>query len=118
MLVFPHGEIELTVSGIPQNSRRDREIGMERPITRCDFINGVAVTIAPAGLGPKAFAAAPEAQNRSRYDPPVLTGMRGSHPGSFAYAHVLRDGVDVLKIGPIANSRESWRAVQEQLNIT
>ncbi len=30
-------------------------------------------------------------QNDPRYYPPVLTGMRGSHPGSFEVAHEMRD---------------------------
>ena len=33
-----------------------------------------------------------EAQNAASYYPPALTGMRGSHPGSFEEAHALRDG--------------------------
>jgi spermidine dehydrogenase len=52
-------------------------------IRRRDFLNGVALTIA-AGLTPRAqLAAAP-----ARY-PPVLTGLRGSHEGSFETAHAL-----------------------------
>jgi spermidine dehydrogenase len=50
-------------------------------ISRRDFLNGVALTVA-AGLTPAAqIAAAPE-----RY-PPALTGLRGQHPGSFEIAH-------------------------------
>ena len=50
-------------------------------ISRRDFLNGVALTIA-AGLTPAAqVAAEPE-----RY-PPALTGLRGQHPGSFEIAH-------------------------------
>lgn len=55
-------------------------------ITRRDFFNGMALTVA-AGLTPAAqLAAAP-----ARY-PPALTGMRGHHDGSFEAAHKLRDG--------------------------
>ena len=50
-------------------------------ISRRDFLNGVALTVA-AGLTPAAqIAAAP-----GRY-PPALTGLRGQHPGSFETAH-------------------------------
>ena len=50
-------------------------------ISRRDFLNGVALTIA-AGLTPAAqVGAEPE-----RY-PPALTGLRGQHPGSFEIAH-------------------------------
>lgn len=55
-------------------------------VTRRDFFNGMALTVA-AGLTPAAqLAAAP-----ARY-PPALTGMRGHHDGSFEIAHRLRDG--------------------------
>jgi spermidine dehydrogenase len=57
-------------------------------ITRRDFLNGSALTIA-AGLTPAAqLAAAP-----GRYYPPALTGLRGQHPGSFEVAHAFaREG--------------------------
>ena len=50
-------------------------------ITRRDFLNGVALTIA-AGLTP----AAQIAGQPWRY-PPALTGLRGQHEGSFETAH-------------------------------
>jgi spermidine dehydrogenase len=70
---------------------------MTRSITRRDFIDGVAVTAAVAA-SPRVLAAVdPDAahlspQDRPGYYPPALTGMRGSHPGSFEAAHALRDG--------------------------
>jgi spermidine dehydrogenase len=71
----------------------DRRLGMGRPIARRDFLNGAAVAglgMAPAARGKAEPGAAP--QDRPGYDPPLLTGMRGSHPGSFEMAHSLRDG--------------------------
>lgn len=54
-------------------------------ITRRDFLNGVAVTIA-AGMTPlQLLQAAPD----GRYYPPALTGLRGSHVGSFEVAHQM-----------------------------
>ena len=54
---------------------------MPYDISRRDFLNGVALTIA-AGLTPAAqIAAQPQ-----RY-PPALMGLRGAHPGSFETAH-------------------------------
>ena len=50
-------------------------------ISRRDFLNGAALTIA-AGLTPAAQATAQPV----RY-PPALTGLRGQHPGSFEAAH-------------------------------
>jgi spermidine dehydrogenase len=55
-------------------------------ITRRDFLNGVALTIA-SGLTPAA-----QLKAEARY-PPALTGMRGQHAGSFEAAHaVAREG--------------------------
>jgi len=55
---------------------------MPNTISRRDFLSGTALVIA-GGLTPLAqLRAAPE-----RYYPPVLTGLRGSHPGSFEVAH-------------------------------
>ena len=73
----------------------DRELGMKRKITRRDFLNGVAITAGAAMLPLHLFGAfdqplAPE--KSSDYYPPALTGLRGSHPGSFDAAHSLRDG--------------------------
>jgi spermidine dehydrogenase len=79
---------------------RDRRLGMDRPITRRDFLNGIAISAAAAAGGPLLAASPqnssvqlpPAAQDASGYYPPLLTGMRGSHPGSFEDAHALRDG--------------------------
>src|SRR5438132_4201446 len=56
-------------------------------ISRRDFLNGVALTVA-AGLTPAAQIAA----EPLRY-PPALTGLRGQHAGSFEPAHAqAREG--------------------------
>jgi spermidine dehydrogenase len=56
-------------------------------ISRRDFLNGVALTIA-SGLTPAQQVAA----DPTRY-PPGLTGLRGQHPGSFEVMHeVARAG--------------------------
>lgn len=77
----------------------DRRLGMDRPITRRDFVQGVAVgsagLLAAAwlpGCGQRQPPLPTAAQDRAGYYPPRLTGMRGSHPGSFENAHALRDG--------------------------
>ena len=57
-----------------------------RGVTRRDFLNGAALTIA-SGLTPSLQIA-----NAAEPYPPALTGMRGHHPGSFEAAHDLRDG--------------------------
>ncbi len=72
---------------------------MDRPITRRDFLNGVAICVGGAlasawlpGFEWTADAALQFAQDKPGYYPPALSGMRGSHPGSFEAAHELRDG--------------------------
>jgi spermidine dehydrogenase len=80
--------------------RPDKNLGEDRGIPRRDFIQGALVGAATALTGPmlRAYAAdaadvgAAGAQGQAGYYPPLLTGMRGSHPGSFENAHALRDG--------------------------
>lgn len=66
-------------------------------ITRRDFLNGVAITIA-AGMAPiDILMADPKgrqlAQQTLENYPPALTGMRGSNDGSYEAAHhISRDG--------------------------
>jgi spermidine dehydrogenase len=77
----------------------DRELGMDRNITRRDFISGVSVAVtsslvAPSWLhasGAAAGAQSAAAQASGTY-PPGVTGLRGSHAGAFEVAHQLRDG--------------------------
>jgi spermidine dehydrogenase len=83
----------------------DRELGEDRPIQRRDFLQGVLVGAATALTGPllgacvaradEATAGALAPQDVPGYYPPRLTGLRGSHPGSFESAHALRDGAAV-----------------------
>jgi len=80
--------------------KNDRELGMDRSITRRDFLNGVGVTVGASlaipttVLGELLDAAdkpfAPEKQ--PGYYPPAKTGLRGSHDGSWEAGHALRDG--------------------------
>jgi len=68
---------------------------MARKITRRDFLNGVALT-GGAALLPSQWLAtvaiADDAKSSAEYYPPALTGLRGSHVGSFEVMHSLRDG--------------------------
>jgi spermidine dehydrogenase len=84
------------VSQDPYPPRSDRELGMDRAISRRDFVQGVAVGggLVAAGLPAWAHGLVPSiaAQDRPGYYPPRLTGLRGSHPGSFEAAHALVAG--------------------------
>lgn len=75
----------------------DKELGMDRSITRRDFLNGVAVTAVTSAILPTHLLAAlqhdADPEKSPSYYPPALTGLRGSHVGSFEVAHSLRDSV-------------------------
>jgi spermidine dehydrogenase len=69
----------------------DRELGMKRNITRRDFLNGVAVTAGAALMPWQVRGASGDSEKPPDYYPPALTGLRGSHAGSFDVGHSLRD---------------------------
>jgi spermidine dehydrogenase len=79
---------------------KDRELGMNCPIQRRDFLNGMSVAIGATLVEPGSFwgrvlagADNPYAPEKEPgYYPPAKTGMRGSHDGSWEVAHALRDG--------------------------
>jgi spermidine dehydrogenase len=83
-----------------QMNESDRALGMDKLISRRDFVNGVSVTIGASllpsftGLNnlldPGQDEFAPEKQ--PGYYPPTKTGMRGSHDGSWEVAHAMRGG--------------------------
>lgn len=70
----------------------DRQLGMDKDISRRDFLSGVSIAVGASLLPGAASAQDAGAQDVPGYYPPELTGMRGSHPGSFEVAHVTRDG--------------------------
>jgi spermidine dehydrogenase len=76
-------------------AKTDRDLGMHRPITRRDFINGTAMALAGAAVGaavPTREVLGVPAASLDPY-PPGLTGMRGSgYPGAYTTGHALRDG--------------------------
>jgi spermidine dehydrogenase len=66
----------------------DEETGKSRNITRRDFVHGLGLggTMLAFPAGMTAFAS--EGLSPVNY-PPLLTGLRGSHPGSYEAAHAL-----------------------------
>lgn len=87
---------------------------MGLPITRRDFLDGVAIGIGGAlagGLfsgGRRLQAATAAPQDLAGYYPPALTGMRGSHDGSFDVSHGLRDGRYIATAGPPVDTGETY----------
>jgi spermidine dehydrogenase len=92
---------------------QDKNLGVHRGITRRDFLNGVALTVGAAILPSDLFAAAVPlgSQDSPDYYPPALTGLRGSHPGSFEVAHSLRDGTFWEQAGTPINTGETYDLV-------
>jgi spermidine dehydrogenase len=92
----------------------DRDLGMDRSITRRDFVQGLAAGAAGALAGAlPAWAAEPPrspstASDLPAQDPPRRTGLRGSQPGSFEAAHACRDGTPPP---PITDSGERYDLV-------
>ena len=82
----------------------DKDLGMDRPISRRDLLLGMGASAASAFVPGRAFA---DEMLRIEgasgpYYPPGLTGLRGSHTGSFEVAHQLaREG------------QRDWGAVEE-----
>src|SRR5215831_15848683 len=101
-----------------ENTRsRNRELGMQRKITRRDFLNGMAFGVGGTLASPwldwllAAQTPASSAQDRPGYYPPTLTGMRGSHPGAFEVAHELRDGTFWEQAGKPVQTGEEYDLV-------
>jgi spermidine dehydrogenase len=91
------------------SERHSDDLGMKQPITRRDFVNGVAVGTALGATLLSRGAAATEGSLTAassdgaalvpgdaallpRNYPPASTGLRGQYPGSFETAHAVRDG--------------------------
>jgi len=103
--------------------RSDEELGMDRDITRRNFVSGVGVAITGSSLvgpwtasrlaqaAPASAAAAAGLNQEAAYYPPGATGMRGSHSGSYEAAHALRDGARWDDLGPEAETGEVYDLV-------
>ena len=96
---------------------KDRELGMDRAITRRDFLNGVAVGVGGLLAADPLLAAVTTAdeefapEKAAGYYPPALTGMRGNHEGTYTYAHRLRDGETWNDEGAPTKTGESYDLV-------
>ena len=70
----------------------DRRLGMGQVITRRDFLNGVGIAIGSSLLPVSSVSGGPIVDPQTAYYPPGMTGMRGSHAGSFETAHGVIQG--------------------------
>jgi spermidine dehydrogenase len=107
------------MGGFMSADSRDRGLGMNRKITRRDFLDGVALAVGGSvlastapwlhGLGSTALAFSPEKD--PNYYPPALMGMRGNHEGTYTSAHSLRDGEFWESAGPPESTGEKYDLV-------
>jgi spermidine dehydrogenase len=74
----------------------DRDLGMDRAISRRDFVQGVAIGVGAAAAVADSTAALAQATPVGPADaatyPPLRNGMRGAHPGSFEDAPGMNRG--------------------------
>jgi spermidine dehydrogenase len=100
--------------------QKDRELGMDRAITRRDFLNGAAIgagaILAGGAIRAENLLAAAilddyASEKAANYYPPALTGMRGNHDGTFTFAHRLRDGESWDSAGAAAKIGETYDLV-------
>ncbi len=89
---------------------RDRDLGMDRRVSRRDFLGGVVLAAGAAAMPAWARALA-AAEAAGEYYPPILTGLRGSHDGSWEVAHALRDGTFWATAGEPADNGEEYDLV-------
>jgi spermidine dehydrogenase len=94
-----------------------RKLGMDRPITRRDFLNGMAVTAAStqvtgSGWMAQAAAAAPADSGLTAENyPPLRSGLRGNYPASISEFENLRTGKYKAFPVPAAEITESYDLV-------
>jgi spermidine dehydrogenase len=99
------------------NKKTDWQLGMNRRITRRDFLNGVAVGVGALGCASLPnLASGLQRSTEGGTDsattyPPALTGMRGSAPGSHDVAHALRDGTFWETAGSPIDTEETYDLV-------
>jgi len=73
-------------------NKTDKSLGMNRPITRRDLLQGVALASTSLAMPPLSANDAAEPSTQKRHSPaypPALDGLRGNHQGSFEVSHGL-----------------------------
>lgn len=90
--------------------QHDQELGMDRSISRRDFLDGVAVSIGSAVLAMHVPPSKAGGKEDSAY-PPAHTGLRGDETNVYQYAHALRDGKKWDSLGTAEDSGENYDLV-------
>ena len=93
-------------------SNEYRDLGMDRPIARRDFLNGVAIGItgASAALGGMQARAAQAASTEAANYPPLRSGLRGEYPSS-------AEELDRIRRGELSRSSVSDSEIHEEYDL-
>jgi spermidine dehydrogenase len=73
-------------------SRQFHDLGMDRPIPRRDFLNGVAIGISAALGSASVSRAQSQSSDQAASYPPLRTGLRGNYPAAVAEFDRIRAG--------------------------
>ena len=82
----------------------DNKLGMNRAISRRDFVNGATSVAMSAAISGCASPVVKQGSAAIHDYPPAKTGLRGSHPGSYEVAHELARA-----------GRRDWGPVQKNI---
>ena len=88
-------------------SEQDLFLGMNRPITRRDFLQGSALVIAGAAIGCNRGSDSKISSPNHNY-PPNFTGLRGQDMASTTLAHGVRDGKFAQLPGDVVDTGEEY----------
>lgn len=91
-------------------TREERELGMDRRISRRDFLQGTALAVAAYASGCTQAPPLDSERSTAPY-PPVLTGLRGQDMLSTQFGHQIRDGVFLEPVGRVIDTGEAYDLV-------
>ncbi|WP_378942031.1 NAD(P)-binding protein [Mesorhizobium sp. ANAO-SY3R2] len=92
---------------------KDKKLGMDRPISRRDFLDGLAFTVGGA-MAMRAFkpgAAQAQAGSGAAAYPPKADGLRGQTDAAQNVMHAVRDGSYWAKAGAVTPTGEHYDLV-------
>lgn len=97
------------------STSEDRDLGMDRPIARRDFLQGVALTVAGSAGLPARTSASPESQAAAVPSPdaypPARTGLRGNHASAIQHFPDLVRGAHATTALPDVDTGEEYDLV-------
>jgi len=92
-------------------SEEHRDLGMDRPIARRDFLNGVAIGIAGVSAALNTANAQSQASEQAATYPPTRSGLRGNYPAAVAEFDHIRSGQYTQFPVPDSEIREEYDLV-------